>query len=374
MASSLFELQPAGNGIAAMPSIDKRAMFKPLGYSFVAFAGFALIVGGLAVPHETRQVLNPHRVSIKHLIIDQQQGFAFALCRGVPARNDSPVLEGLATAEIAGLNYKSAVAASISQPHCLARVGDQLFVGQWDCTIRRISLASGDSMVVGQHPMLAAAGLAGSSDGRWLVSWGDTICVWDLEHPRLLHELPVHPLFVLVSADSETLYCADGHQLTQFNLMTGKLVRTLIDCDEICMAALSADGRQLASLSAGGELRLTDLETGAHRWTSSIMGEASRTTIHLALPVLTFTPQGDRLLCAHHVEDAWGISVWNADTGAFERSWKAHEGRIQGIAFVNPEIFYSWADDCTLKEWKLSSSGEELADQWNTENWSLKNE
>jgi WD40 repeat protein len=247
-----------------------------------------------------------------------------------------------------------------------------------DGTIRSIPLAEESaSIVIGQQPDEPALGLAGSRDGCVLLSWCEKkVCVWDLSAKTLVREMPFGATFAFISTNSTSFYCDVRSGIAERDMVTGELLRVVADDGMMRAAALSPDGCQLASITHNGRLRMTDLKSGLAVWCTSVAGDlaVSKTLNPLVSSVLAFSRDGNRLLSAHQLEAAWGVSIWNATTGDVEKSFHAHTTCIAGAGFSNVDVLYTAADR-SLKKWDLTSSDKGvLIGEWNTVNWKMPHE
>ncbi|MBD2025820.1 CHAT domain-containing protein [Leptolyngbya sp. FACHB-711] len=166
--------------------------------------------------------------------------------------------------------------------------------------------------------------LAFSPDGRTIFSSSNdrTVRVWDVAAGRLLHLLT-------------------GHR------------------DRVKCVGMSPDGQLMLSCSADGQVRGWDRSLLTHKKIGDcryIVKATSRTiTLVNTLPV---SPNPQRPIFATGAEHG-KISIWNLETGQWQRSISAHSSPVLSLAFgADGKRLASGSQNKTIKLWDLDNSGE----------------
>jgi hypothetical protein len=351
---------------------------KPVLYSLAAFSAFAVAMGVFVLPRELAQILGSRETSITHFLADEEHGTAFVIYRQQPVRAGDGIVQSAGFRRLDSPSLDAGRDFPSLAPNCVIRSGEQLYVGEQDGTIRSCTAQSGyDSETLGRQPDDPVSGLAVSPEGRWLLSWGESLYVWDLQSKRLLRQLPFHSTFALLSQNSNRYLCDDprANRIVERDLQSGEVIRTLVEGFDVRAAAVSPDGVHLALLGSNACLRMLDLPSGETLWTSSIAGEtgASQLVAPIVHPLLSFSANGERLVGSHEVADEWGLSVWKAGSGELETVLSTDTARIVGVSFCGSNLFYCWSDK-TLQKWDLSRSTARPVASWNTTNWRIRGE
>jgi WD40 repeat protein len=193
-----------------------------------------------------------------------------------------------------------------------------------------------------------------SADGKWLATGGkDGVILWDPETGAKLRTLPT----------SETCFRLNGSRQGQrlvansvhgtcwlWDLAVSDTPKEWKEHPRIGEAlALSADGRVLASLRPGGEVRLslTDSEELLHVLPNS------RTVTTAA-----FSCDG-RLLAVADGERT--VRLWEVSSGNHLRTLHGHTGMVRDVCFLpDPSRIVTGSTDGTVRIWDVDS-GQELA-------------
>lgn len=167
--------------------------------------------------------------------------------------------------------------------------------------------------------------LAFSPDGKTILSSSNdrTVRLWDVESGQLLH------------------------------LLTGH--RERVKC-----VGISPDGQLLLSCSGDGQVRGWDKKLLIHKKTGDcryIIKATSKTiTLINALPV---SPNPQRPIFATGAEHG-KVSIWNLETGQWQRSISAHSSSVLSLAFSKDgKWLASGSQNKTIKLWDLDNPGEQ---------------
>ncbi len=183
-------------------------------------------------------------------------------------------------------------------------------------------------------------------DGHQLVSGGaEQVFLWDARNGRLVRELDGHDRGVhaaVVLPDGKRAATAGkGPAIVLSDLGTGEVIRRFtghsgfVEC-----LAVSADGTRLASGSSNwvrkerGDrtVRVWDVENGKELWQAEVPAVSNDTG---AVHAVMFTPDGKRLISAHHGPRD-GISVWDASSGKLLRRFSGEHSSIK-CAALSPD-------------------------------------
>lgn len=364
---------PKSIRVAAASSVTKLSVCRSIGLSLAAFIGFSLLLGAFAVPHEIVNIVQPQAVSIRNLIVDENENVLLAYCACVTRNNEAATYYQLSTQRLNQPTLDPEVVAEPRRPIRACPIAGGMIVAEEDGTIRRLSTADGANVIVGKHGPGRVWRMACSPDNRVLLTWDFGYVAWDLTTNQQLCRVPSDFRFALLSANPTTFICDDERSFIERDLITGEKLRVISSPGDVLTAALSPDGSQLATIGTNRRIQVSDVKTGVLLWESRLSGpaSASRLLIPIIAPFIVFSPEGDRLLCAHEIEQykRWGLSVWNTHKGALEMTFDAHSDRIAGAQFVGPRSVYTWADDCRLCKWQLQASHARLVNHWNTTGW-----
>jgi hypothetical protein len=217
--------------------------------------------------------------------------------------------------------------------------------------------SSKPAMTLREHPGPVTA-VRFTPDATILVAVGGrpgqfgSVIVWDLVKNTRRYDLRGHKDAILgaaLSPDGKTLATASYDRLVKlWDVAEGKEIRTLKEhTDAVYGVAFSPDGKSLASCGADRTVKVWDVPSGRKRVTMSD-ATAEQYTVR-------FTPDGNSVLAAG-VDRT--IRMWKVtgDTATITHSAIAHDGPILRLV-VAPDgsTLYSCGEDKAVKVWNLAT-------------------
>ncbi len=244
--------------------------------------------------------------------------------------------------------------------------------------------------------------LAVSKDGRLLavMTW-DGVSLWDLSTRRPLTGLPegaIPPL--ALSSDGKFMAFGTGATtrppaMSVWDVDAGRSVGTFPHDNPVRSAALSPDGRRLATFESRGKVQVVDRVSGQTLTNFSVppprygtagvvafspdgdslaVGEGYgrlrlldlRRGTSLTFPTenngsintLALSPKGE-LLAAALGYGGGTIRLWDARSGKFRSEFTNHTGQVASLAFTpDAEQLISASQDGTLRIWSVAQSAE----------------
>jgi WD40 repeat protein len=203
-------------------------------------------------------------------------------------------------------------------------------------------------------------GVVASGDDRAVFSTGadGTLRVWDSATGAALRSVEAHEGVVQglsLLSDGRALTVGDDMLVRVWDLLTGtelKAIATHANAKLTCSAS-SNDGRFTALGTAGGEVIVIDVETGAqrHRWS---MGR-------LTSGGLAFSPDGRTLLVGliNVADQACPVRVYDMETGKLLRELLGHKAPVWGVAFLpDGRRAVTAGADRTLRLWDVTTGVE----------------
>jgi WD40 repeat protein len=197
--------------------------------------------------------------------------------------------------------------------------------------------------------------LAFSPDGRRLASgdWDRAVKVWDVTTGRELLTLPRARNLgagLAFSPDGRLLASADFGGLRVWDATPGREVLRLSQMGNLA-AAISPDGRLLASDSSGSGVTIIDVSSGQELFT---LGQGA--TIFQVTSAVAFSPNSRRIAQA-----VWNLSfgeviLWDRGTRKKVRTLGRHTGPILAVAFSpDGRLLASASHDRTAKVWDTTT-------------------
>lgn len=164
------------------------------------------------------------------------------------------------------------------------------------------------------------------------------------------------------SPDSKTLLSSSNDKTVRlWDVETGQLLHLLTGHRErVKCVGISPDGQLLLSCSTDGQVRAWDRKLLTHKKTSDcryIVKASSRTiTIGSVLPI---SPDLHRPIFATGAEHG-RVSIWNLETGQWQRTIQAHSSPILSLAFsADGQWLASGSQNHTIKLWDLNDPSEQ---------------
>jgi RNA polymerase sigma factor (sigma-70 family) len=194
--------------------------------------------------------------------------------------------------------------------------------------------------------------LAYSPDGKKIATTDRTGCalsLWDAATGKELCRIPIFSQLegLPFSPDGKMIATTEKSDCYLWDVATGKEVRRLQGHQKIVhRAAFSPDGKQVATRSNGGTVRLWDPATGKeqHRMDCGSAGEAY---------ALAYSPDG-KSIASSNMDGT--ILFWDPATGKEQRRLSGHEKAVLDFAFSpDGKRLTSLSEDGTIRLWNVAA-------------------
>ena len=164
------------------------------------------------------------------------------------------------------------------------------------------------------------------------------------------------------SPDSKTLLSSSNDKTVRlWDMETGQLLHLLTGHqDRVKCVGISPNGQLLLSCSADGQVRAWEKKLLTHKKTgdSHYIVKASSRTITIG-NVLPISPNPQRPIFATGAEHG-KVSIWNLETGQWQRTIQAHSSPILSLAFsADGQWLASGSQNHTIKLWDLDDPSEQ---------------
>ncbi len=278
--------------------------------------------------------------------------------------------------------------------------GKYIASGGADTTVRIWDAGSGKLIHVLNGHSLEVGGLAFSPEGKYLLSSSEdgTLIIWDVATGELLRTLPEFTIFkARFSSDGTRVAVATANGLQVWNYTSGEPMsfdedQAILTISDGASGIFSPDGRQIAAMSfgvaSGNSVKVWDAATGQELFT--LLGHTDW------IGGLAFSPDGKELASTsldgtvrlwsaepgREIATAVGpgagygfrvtsspsgnefatnggdgtATIWNAETGESRLTLRGHEQEVLNIAF-SPDGKYiaTGSDDATAIVWDAVS-------------------
>jgi WD40 repeat protein len=238
--------------------------------------------------------------------------------------------------------------------------GKTLASGGGDRTIKLWDVATGQEKATLQGHTAGVSGLAFSPDGKTLASGSadQTVRLWAVATGAELRVLSTGHAGRLVpfSPDGLSLVVAGEHNLTRWDVATGRQTGQTVNVPMIEGPAFSPDLRLLATSREFNRLHLLDTATGRER--QCLPGHSAM------VRCLAFSPDG-KLLASGGRDNL--VKVWDLATGKELHTLRGHQWSLLTLAF-SPDgaLLASAGDDGTVRVWDVATGTERLPSRGHT--------
>ncbi len=226
--------------------------------------------------------------------------------------------------------------------YSLAVIGQTLFSGSGDCTIKAWDIKTGKCIATFEGHENSVYSLAvigqtlfsGSADNTikaWNIKTGECIATFHGHHGSV-NSLPVVEETLFSGSDDETIKAWD--------VKTGKCIATF-EGHHATVYSLAVIGQTLFSGSADDKIKAWDIKTG--NCIATFEGHTESVESLAVFGETLFSSSADNT-----------IKAWDVKTGNCIATFEGHEGWVNSLAVVG-ETLFSGSDDDTIKAWDIKT-------------------
>jgi WD40 repeat protein len=225
--------------------------------------------------------------------------------------------------------------------------GKLLAVSGDDDRVRLLSTADGRMVREFTDVGGPVGDLAFLPDGRRLLIGGPTPAIWDVETGRTVEFKTEQPqMSAALSPDGRRVATsAPGEPVRVWDAATGKVIASLPAVpDQMRTPVFSPDGKTLALLNPDAGVTLVETAGGKEIRT---LGNSENAPVRAA-----FSPDGKRLIAAGN---AGRVQVWDVADGTSAAEWESHEEFPAGLAVSPDGKRMALAGESAVRMWDLES-------------------
>jgi len=197
-----------------------------------------------------------------------------------------------------------------------------------------------------------------SSDGKYILTGGKTITVWDAVTHKELMNIDEAGGDVSFSPDSKRIIAADGNDIKVLDASSGKKLMTLSGHDKAIWAlSYSPDGTRIASAGLDKTVRIWNANTGSEIRTLRGHGDSPLMADFIS-PVASVAFSPDGKLVASGSYD-YTVKLWDVETGAELMTIDKHSSLVNDVAFSpDGKRIASASSDSTIRVCDVVTGGE----------------
>jgi WD40 repeat protein/energy-coupling factor transporter ATP-binding protein EcfA2 len=238
--------------------------------------------------------------------------------------------------------------------------GLYLVTGSIDGTVKIWDSHTGKSLITFLGHSNSVDSIAFSPDNQHLASASrdGSVRIWNaaIGHTSSVNSVVFSPdgAYFATASDDRTARMWDAHSGKELYTFTEPQMQQTHG-DRVTDLEFSPDGDRLATTANDGTIKIWDVKTRALllRLTKTFSSQKDRVDFDT---VLAFSPDGTKLASAG---GEGVIQIWNAETGDPLYEWKAHNGAISGILFIqNGLSLITSSLDKTTRIWDMKTKRE----------------
>jgi WD40 repeat protein len=327
----------------------RRALLFSLGAVVLLVVGEGLLV----LPTIERQ---EPRIAVRHCVFRNHGDLALTLFRVCPPFPTSTLQFVLGWHDLSTARPEVRIAfAGIDPVTAIDVATEQLIViagGKDIGSIYTLNLLQSPATArwLGRQADGEAMAVAISPDRRWLLSHGlEAVYLWDLEQRELKWRRAAEARCLAFAPQVDRILCGlmDG-RVVEMSLFNGEIGATIaVHRSPVTCLAVGPQGRRLASAGEYERIVVSDLHDHKTCWSAS----------HTSTHTMHFSPDGKVLLTSRVPEPCtWRkpiLDLRDAQTGELMGRLTSEGEGIQGAAFVNDSLVYTWGLDGAIHAWDI---------------------